>query len=325
MRNWVDYCKLLLFVYLVIIVPCFFLVSYFFQKLSADLQARVGPNLTGPIGIFQPIAEAVKLLRKGFPHSLEWTEELWFAVHVVALFSTVAVLPLGSWFLLVDTEMSVFLPFFGVFVLGLGMMILGINQVRVEGRVSGLRIASQVLTGAFPALISIVCVGIHVGSFQWSALMQAQNAIPLGWNIFGNPFLFVSFFIFVISGLTILCLPPLDSAMGSLDLQGGVSFGLGGKKLLLFQWSRFYGFFLWSTLTVALFLGGWNLPENMRLPWAETLFLVVKVLGLIVVIGIVTYSNPRPRTDQITDFIWKVLSPVSLVCLVGSALWKYSL
>lgn len=318
--------------YCFVIVPSGALMSYFERKLSADLQARVGPNRAGPIGILQPVADLLKLLQKEARGRWYWKENIWLGVHTMALYSTLAVLPLGSMALLVDTEMSAFLPFWSALVLALGTMLLGLSQDSVPGWFGGIRVAAQTLAGSFPALVTLLCVGVRAGSFRWSVLADSQGFTPWTWTLMSNPFQFVAFGVFVMSGLVLLAIPPLDGGMSMSDIHGGVSSHLHGRRLSLFHFGRFYGFFFWSVITVVLFLGAWALPSNLVssfkasgafqiLAFIELIWLLAKTFILMLLITWVAKVNSRGRVDQITDFTWRVLSPFSLAALVGASLW----
>jgi NADH-quinone oxidoreductase subunit H len=304
----------------------------FDRKLSADLQARVGPNRAGPAGMLQPLADLIKLLQKESHKQWTWRENFWLSVHTMALYSTLAVIPLGSAALLVDTEMSAFLPFWSGLVLALGTMLLGLSQGSVPGWFGGIRVAAQTLAGSFPALIALLCAGVHSGSFKWSLLAGVQGFSPWNWTVFSSPFQFIAFLIFVMSGLVLLAIPPLDGALSTSDIHGGVSSHLFGRRLSLFQFGRFYGFFFWSVITVVLFLGAWRIPQqiseglqNANAVWilavVELVLLLVKTFSLMLLIIWIARVNTRTRVDQITDFAWKVLSPFSLIALVGASLW----
>jgi NADH-quinone oxidoreductase subunit H len=330
--SWAVAIVALTCVYGAVILPSSAAMSYLERKLSADFQARVGPNRAGPAGILQPIADLFKLLQKESSGRRSWRETLWLGVHTMALYSTVAVLPLGSLVLLVDTDMSAFLPFWAALVLALGTMLLGLNQGSVPGWVGGIRVASQALAGAFPALIAILCAGVRAGSFRWSALAGSQSGSPFHWAAFANPFQFVAMMVFVASGLVLLGIPPLDGGVSLPDIHGGVSSHLHGRRLSLFRLGRFYGFFLWSVIAVVLFLGDWTIPEVVRLSLVEaeawrTLQLLElgtllgKTFALMLVVVTIARVTPRLRADQITDLSWRVLSPFALVALGGAALW----
>jgi NADH-quinone oxidoreductase subunit H len=147
-----------------------------------------------------------------------------------------------------------------------------------------------------------------------------------------NPFQFVAFVIFVVSGLIALGVPPMDGAHSSLDIHGGVGSHLHGRRLTLFRLSRFYGFFLWSVIASVLFLGAWNLPAPLEsalreseswgsLQFLEAACLLAKTFVLMMTIVWISRVNPRARVDQVTDFAWKVLSPFALFALIGVGLW----
>ncbi len=328
---WLVATAALSLVFLVVVLPSAALVEYFDRKLSADFQARVGPNRAGPAGILQPVADFLKLLQKQSTSQLHWREALWLSIHTMVLYSTVAVLPLGSLALLVDTDMSAFIPFWAVLVLALGTMFFGFSQSSVPGWLGGIRVAAQAMAGAFPALVALLCVGIRAGGFRWSEIATSQGSSPLHWTLTANPFQCLAFVIFTLSGLIILGIPPFDAALSTSDIQGGVASRLYGRRLSLFRLGRFYGFFLWSVISVVLFLGAWVLPpqiadalkENQSwqlLQVCELVWLLSKAFFLMLVIVWVARVSPRARVDQTTDLSWKILSPGALFALVGAGI-----
>lgn len=315
-----------------LIFPSGMLVVYLDRKLTADFQARIGPNRAGLSGLLQPFADLLKLLQKENVSPWSWREFLWLNVHTMALYSTVAVIPFGSLALLINTDMSAFLPLWAAMVLALGTLLLGLSHSTVPGWLGGIRVVAQALSGSFPALISILCAGVRAGGFRWSTLAESQGGTPFHWAAMSNPFQFLAFIIFVVSGLIFLGIPPMDGAYSVVDIHGGVSSHLSGRRLSLFRLGKFYGFFLWSIITVVTFLGAWILPfgfsdllreagQNEILQLLELLWLLVKVFSLMVLVIWVARVNPRSRVDQITDFSWKVLSPFALVALIGATLW----
>lgn len=315
-----------------VLVPCAALVSWASRKLGADFQARVGPNRAGGAGVLQSVADWIKLLQKTSAAPLRWNEWSWLLIQSMALFATAAVLPMGSLYLLLDTDLSAILPLWSALLIGLSGLFLGLSQGTVPGWMSGIRIASQTLAGAFPALIAILLVGLRAGDFKWSSILAAQGASPLEWLAFTNPFHFVSFIVFLVSGLVLFGVSPLEGGTSLPDLRGGVYAGLSGRRLSLLRLGRFYAFFLWSALTSILFLGGWLLPGMMRAgleevgtAWAvqavELLVFFIKTGFVMLAVIWVEKVTPRLRSDQVTDLAWKVLSPLSLLSLMGTAIW----
>lgn len=331
MPAWALAMLAIFFLYLGVIIPSAAVMSFLDRKLTADFQARVGPNRLGLAGLLQPVADLLKLLQKEERLGIGWRERLWFSVHTMALYATVAVIPLGSLLVLVDTDMSAIIPFWSVLVLTLGTMLVGFNQGTLPGWHGAVRVAALALAGAFPAMIALLTAGIQTGDFKWSSFAAAQSALPTGWLLFSSPFQFLAFCVFVVSGLVIVGSPPMDGGVWVSDLHDGVAAGLSGRRLSFHRLGHFYGFFLWSVITVVVFCGAWKLPfgidEGLRaadrpvtLQLLESGMLLSKTLLLMLAALSIARANPRGRADQVTELAWKVLSPVALFALGGSAL-----
>jgi NADH-quinone oxidoreductase subunit H len=330
--DWAVSMVGLIAVYTSVILPSSAFMSWMERKLIADFQARVGPNRTGPAGAFQSLADLLKLLQKKPVRADTRAEDVWLGVHTMALYSTVAVLPLGSSLLFVNTDMSVFLPFWAILMLALSTMLLGFSQKSINGWFGGVRVASQALAGALPALVCILCVGVRAGSFRWSELASSQGGTPLGWAAFSNPFQFLAFLIFVTSGLVVLNIAPTEGGLSQVNLHGGISADVSGRRLSLFRLGRFYGFFLWAVISAVIFLGAWILPWDLAstvqdqggrfaLAGVELVCVLLKAYALMMAVVWLSRVIPRGRVDQTTDFAWRVLSPFALSALMGSAIW----
>jgi NADH-quinone oxidoreductase subunit H len=314
-----------------VLLPCAALMSYLSRKIGADMQARVGPNRAGKAGIFQPVADLLKSLQKEDAASAtSFARQLALAIQTALLFSTVTILPLSSGLLMLDADMSIFLALW----VGLGAsmisLFIGFQEGSVPGWTSALRISVQAVTGAFPALVALLCVGVQTGSFRWTKILAAQGASPFSWLIFSTPFAPLAFVVFVVSGLILFSIPPMDSGISRPEVVGGFSSLWGGRNLSLFSFGRFYGFFLWSTMAVTLFLGGWSVPQAVQDAFSgdsvlilfEAATLLIKCFVLMLLVGGVTRVNPKTRADQITAFAWRVLSPAALFSLMGAAAWR---
>jgi NADH-quinone oxidoreductase subunit H len=322
----------------VVVLPSGAVLSIASRKMGADLQARIGPRLAGPAGVLQPVSDLLKLLqKKGAPSHLGGGSRIrtWSATffYIMTVYSTVAALPLGSTVLLIDAEMSAFLPFLASLVLALGTMLLGISHGTVPSWFGGLRVAQQAVAGAVPALFALLTAGMRSGGFRWTLLADSQAASPWSWGLFVSPFDFLAFVVFLAAGLVLLGVAPLEGGGSSKGGHGGISASLDGTRLLFFLMGRFYGFFLWSVITAVLFLGAWRLPSGVAemlresgtlwaLEGAEIALLLCKVFALMLGVSLVASVMPRLRTDQVADFSWRVLSPLSFLSLVGATVWK---
>jgi NADH-quinone oxidoreductase subunit H len=324
---------LLIAIYCGVLVPGAGLINYLNRKFTADLQARVGPNRAGPAGVLQPLADFFKSLQKEVDFkSLSLRETALFWIQSIALYATIAVLPLSSMILTVDTDMGVFLAFWAAFTVALMSLFLGLERASVPGWLSAVRVAVQALTGAFPAILSLFCAAMQAGGLRWSQIAASQGPFPFSWMIFRNPFEWIAFFVFVVSGLILFSAAPMDTGLDRVDVLGGFTSSLFARKRTLFNFGRFYGFFLWTVIASALFLGGWNIPEEMKQSLRESgnsalvsaleLFVILsKSFFLMIVVNLITKVSPSGRVDQITDFSWRVLSPAALFAAMGSALW----
>jgi NADH-quinone oxidoreductase subunit H len=324
---------LLVAIYCGVLVPCAGFINYVNRKLTADLQARVGPNRAGPAGVLQPLADFFKSLQKEVDFkSLDLRETALFWIQSIALYATIAVLPLSSMILTVDTDMGIFLAFWAAFTVALMSLFLGLERSSVPGWLSAVRVAIQALTGAFPAILSLFCAAMQAGGLRWSQIAAAQGPFPFSWMIFRNPFECIAFFVFIVSGLILFSTAPMDTGFDRVDVVGGFTSSLFARKRTLFNFGRFYGFFLWTVIASALFLGGWNIPEDLKQNLIESgnplvastlemLVILSKSLLLMVFVNLIMKVNPRGRVDQITDFSWRVLSPAALFAAMGSAIW----
>ncbi len=318
----------ILFVYLLVLFPFAYLFAYFDRKLTADLQARVGPNRAGFRGVLQVFADLVKLFQKDpafFSSGFE-KENIWFHIYIMLLFTGVVFLPLGSLTLLINTDMSALLPFCAAFVLAFCTLLFSLSQGEVQSSFGGLRVAVHVLSGAFPALVALQAACLYAGSFRWSVISESQGVFPQSWAAFTSPFLFISFCVFIVGGLVMWSLSPEEGGFS-------VSSKLSGKKFFIFRLGRFYGLFLWSVIAVVLYLGAWNMPaslydglknsqEYLLILFIELGVLLAKTLFLMFVVTGIVRVNPKIRVDQATDLSWKILSPLSLVSLIGTVLWS---
>lgn len=333
--EWFNLILNFLFVFAIIVVPVATLSVFTSRKLAADFQARVGPNRVGPKGLFQPLVDFTKLIGKRFDTQLSNEGKFWFFLYSVTIFSSLVVVPIGSTFVFLKSDINAFLPIWLMLLSSLVIVFLGFSKNTVSGTFGGFRAAFQMAAGVFPAIISTLCVGLEVGSFNWLDIVSIQKFSPMGWIAFSSPFHFLAFNTFFISGLVMMSIPPFDSAFSSSDIKGGMMTELSGYRLILFLFCRVYSLFMWSLITIVFFCGGWKLP-GFLLHWMieedlsflkqvlEIGFLLFKTFILVQMVTWMANVNPRLRVDQTTDFSWKILGPLSLLALIGVTVWTAS-
>lgn len=314
---WIVLPVSFLFFFFGILFPLYFLLSFFERKLAADLQARVGPNRTIGSGLLQTFADTLKLGGKTGGIPSEATVR-WFSAKNAFLYSTFAFVPLGFGFVFLDSELSAFLP---LTCLG-GFFLCGLFDQEgshdIEREIIGHREAFLWLSAWVPALIATTISVSRAGSGRWTAIIASQSHSPLNWTAFSSPFGFIGFFVFLFTGLVAFQLPPFH------ELDRGVG-RRSGEKLGIFSLNRFYLLFLWCLLATALFLGGQNVPEEAAPTYfyasVEILSTLTKASLIFIVLRVVARALPQLRQDQMSEFCWRILTPVSALCLVGELVW----
>lgn len=307
-----------LFFFVFIIYPLYFLLGFTERKLAADLQARVGPNRTAGNGLFQVFADTLKLGFKEDHAEANFFKRFLSSTKTAALYSMFAFLPLGTSLVFLDSDVSVFLPFACFGVIFLVSLFISDGSMNLEDEIMAHRETFLWLSAWIPALIAVSVAVARTGSARWTVILSSQSQGPFSWTLFSSPFGFISFFIFIFSGLVALQLPPFHS------IDRGVRYRTG-SKLALYNLDQFYSLFTWCILASALFLGGHATREI-----SDTTFIVgvyqlistlLKASGIFVLLRVVARALPQLRQDQMTEFCWRVLTPMALVSLIGELFW----
>ncbi|MGE4107423.1 MAG: complex I subunit 1 family protein [Bacteriovoracia bacterium] len=314
-----------------LLVPMAYLDVYVRRKFFADLQARVGPAEAGPRGYFQPLADFFKLIQKSPAHKPRRAELFWLGTLLCVALASVLTIPLSSRFNLFDTDMSAFVPLIFGIILSFFFLFYGFYRRDAQGWVGMIRNTAQALSGGFVVMVSILCVGLAVGGYRWQAILEHQGFWPGSWLVFQQPWpLFtIVFLAYYLGGLVVFSVSPFDAGFSRADLQGGFFQGVAGPSLSITRLLRFYGGFFWALATTVTFLGGWKLPgwavsltgEGLLLQVVQLVNLVMKVFLLMFATHWVVGSLPKPRSDQTTEFCWRILGPCALGALLIECLW----
>jgi NADH-quinone oxidoreductase subunit H len=327
--NHIPHIPWMLFLYSFVICSTY-CYAYIHRKLRADLQARVGPRVAGKFGLLQPLADYLKCIRKQ-RSPLDFQKTAWIYLISMFLFSTIVVLPITPSFLFSNYQFCLFLLLLSILVLCLGWVLIEIEEP-IFGWFRSIRFIQQSMISILPALISILCVGLTIGSFEWEKIAQHQGFMPWNWVIFYNVFTFFNFFVFLVSGLIASHFFPLDAAIRDSHAIGSAFQEFSGKRYLFFLFARYYCWLFWNVATVVLYLGAWKLPTTLEIflqnlglsgmvHTLELLFIFSKTMILMLTVHWVSESMPKPRVDQIAYFAWTVLIPIALMSTIGCTLW----
>jgi NADH-quinone oxidoreductase subunit H len=276
------------------------------RKLLALWQDRYGPNRVGPYGLFQVMADVIKIFFKE-----DWIPPFADrAVFVMApgiligtILLTFAVIPFTSNFLVLDSNIGL-LFFLGNSSLGVYSIVLGgwasNNKYSLLGSIRG---SAQMLTYEVFMGLSLIGVVMMADSFSLREIVEAQRN---GWFVFPQ---FFGFAIFLIAGLAETHRTPFDIPEADGELVAGYHSEYSGMKFGMFFVGEYMGITLISSLIVTLFFGGWLGPSF--LPPAFWFFF--KTAIFICLFILIRASLPRPRYDQVMELGWKILLPLVLL------------
>ena len=306
---------------LAIIVPLLLGVAYltwFERKVMGAIQLRKGPNVVGPFGLWQPFADAIKMLFKEtiFPAG---ADKVLFTIAPMITFGLAviawAVIPVNDHWAVANINVGI-LYLFAISSLGVyGIIIAGWASNSKYAFLGALRSAAQMVSYEVSMGFVIVTVLMCVGSLNLNDIVLAQRHV---W--FAIPLLPL-FVIFFISGLAETNRAPFDLAEGETEIVAGFFVEYSAMTFALFFLGEYANMILISAMTTTLFLGGWLSP----IPFAPftlipgVFWFLLKILVCLFVFVWVRATLPRFRYDQIMSLGWKVFLPISLIWLVLTA------
>lgn len=316
------------FVLLLLVLPGVPVLVYVERKVCAFIQGRVGPNRVGPLGLLQPIADALKAMFKEdlVPQSVD---RFLYTIAPLLVFLPPAlaftVIPFGDHW----AGVPLVIADFGVGILFLmSFLSVGVYGLSIGGWASnnkysllgGLRASAQMISYEIALTLSILTVVVLTQEVRLTKLVELQTGGLFTWNVFSLPGA-VACMVFFISALAENNRLPFDLPECEAELVGGYHTEYSTMKFSLFMMGEYVAMMLMSALFVTLFLGGWHFPgltggaDPDRSFGAAALTVgvfVTKVFAVLFVYVWIRWSLPRFRYDQLMDLGWKKLIPISL-------------
>jgi NADH-quinone oxidoreductase subunit H len=320
---------LLSVVAIVLVFPALFALTVLLERKGLGrMQNRYGPNRVGPFGILQPIADAIKSLTKEDIVPLSADAAVHFlapVVLVVAVFMGFAVLPMGRNMVLVDMDASLLFYFAVGASTELSVFMAGWSSRNKYSLLGAMRAVAQMISYEVPLLISSLTVVMISGSLSLVKIVEAQNHYTWGlphWYIF-TPWGFAGFVMYAIAATAETNRSPFDLPEGESELVAGYFTEYSGFKFALFFLGEYLAMFSISGLGTTLFLGGWTAPIA-ALNWVPSwIWFFSKLMLSIFVFIWLRGTLPRMRQDQLMNFAWKFILPLTLLNLFVAALWHF--
>lgn len=314
-------------------------LSYFERRLVGFLQIRLGPNRVGWQGVFQPIADALKLFAKEdiIPTRVEklvyLSGPVLIIVPALVVFSVIPFGPPTNLFGLLPQAVPPYLTDINISVLFvLGVSSFGIYGIILGGWASnnkfslmgGLRSAAQLISYEVPMGFAIVAVLLMAGSLSLVSIVEAQRQAHV-WYVFPG---FVAFFIYFVCGVAETNRNPFDLPEAEAELVAGFHTEYSGMKFAFYFLAEYANMIVVSSMATVLFFGGWLRPFPS---WGFLSFLDVipPVVWFLAKVAVFLYcyiwfrgTFPRVRFDQLMALGWKVFLPVSLanVMVIGTVI-----
>jgi NADH-quinone oxidoreductase subunit H len=306
--HWLDAVIRVIFVVLLMTLTVLAL-TYIERKVLAKIQLRLGPTRTGPAGMAQPVADAVKLLTKEDLRPAladRWVFQIApYAIFVPTFLAFISLpfapswgvrsLPLGLFYILAMTSVSI-----------VGWVMAGWGSDNKYALLGAIRAAAQMISYEIPLVLSVIGVAMIAHTLDITRIVTDQGRIPyIVWQPLG-------FIVFVTAMLAELNRTPFDIPVAESEVVGGPFIEYSGIRWSMFQLTEYSSAFIYSVLGSALFLGGWNWPlGNSAGLWLQLIWTLLKTSILILSVFWIRATFPRLRIDQLMSFAWKVLIPLT--------------
>ncbi|MBV8228801.1 MAG: NADH-quinone oxidoreductase subunit NuoH [Planctomycetaceae bacterium] len=306
------------------------------RKVAARFQDRIGPNRVGPLGLLQPIADALKLLTKEsiVPRAADqWVHLLAPVVILTSAFLVLAVIPFGVNLAPVNIPSGLL---YLVAVSGLsplGIFLAGWSSRNKYALLGAMRAVAQLVSYEIPQVLSTVPIVLWSGSLSLVTIFNKQ--LDYGWFLFSPPGA-LAFVILLIASLAEVNRTPFDLPEAESEIIAGFHTEFSSMRFGLFFLAEYLSVFGVSCLATALFLGGGtpipfsDFPINLLGTTTTSYVLVNAILvptfflkvGLMVFVMFwVRATLPRMRVDRLMNFAWKYMVPMSLVNILAAAVW----
>jgi NADH-quinone oxidoreductase subunit H len=292
------------------------------RKVCAFMQNRLGPNRVGPYGIFQTIADLIKLLLVELI-PIKKADKFLFNlapfIVIIASFMAIAAIPFANGLHAIDLNIGI-LYVIAVSAMGvIGILLAGWSSNNKYSLIGAMRSGAQIVSYELSVGLALITVVILAGTMQFSEIVEAQRT---GWFIFkGHIPAFIAFIIFLISSTAETNRGPFDLAEAESELTAGYHTEYSGIKFAFFFLAEYMNMFIVASIAATVFLGGW-MPfhvghwdgfNNVMDYIPPFIWYIGKTFFVIFLMMWFKWTFPRLRIDQLLTLEWKYLLPINLV------------
>jgi len=289
------------------------------RRVAGFFSERVGPNRVGPLGLLQPINDAIKILSKESVIPQAADKFIYMAAPLLIMTISVTMyglLPYGPGIRPISLNVGILFFLAVSSTTTIAVLMAGWGSNNKYSLLGGMRTVAQIISYEIPMALSIIGIVMLSGSLDLGAITDAQKNL---WNIVLQP---IAFVIFVISAQAELTRSPFDMTEAEQEFVAGYHTEYMGMRFALFFMAEYANLFAMAALGVILFLGGSNGPFLPGWIW-----FILKTYAFIMFLLWIRWTLLRIRVNRMMMLNWKVLIPISLVNLlltgVGIKLWQY--
>jgi NADH-quinone oxidoreductase subunit H len=296
---------------------------YFERKVIGYMQFRKGPNRVGPFGLFQSIADVLKLLLKEDVIPKNADRNLFILAPIITFvpaFTIIATIPFTD--RLFNADLNVGLLFYVALssISTIGIILGGWASNNKFALMGGMRSAAQMISYEVPLVISVIGVVMLSSSLNLRAIVENQAGGLLHWHFIPQ---IIGFVVFIIAGISELNRTPFDLPEAESELVAGYHVEYSGFRFAFFMLSEYVYVFALASLTTVLFLGGWHSPVAILDFIPGILWFILKFSFIVFTLFWFRATLPRVRVDQLMGLGWKVLLPLSLLNIFVTAIYSY--
>ena len=317
---------------IIVVIPLFLIVAYTTyseRKIIGFMQSRLGPTRVGPSGMFQPIADVIKLLTKEVIIPSNANKGLFLSAPIIMLVPSLlvwSVIPLSEYFVISNINAGL------LFILALtslsvyGVILAGWASNSKYAFLGSMRSAAQIIAYEIAMGFALVGVLMAAGSLNLQEIILSQKGGILSW--YWLP-LFPLFLIYLIAGIAETNRAPFDVSEGESEIVAGFHVEYSGVAFAMFFLAEYMNLILISILVSILFFGGWLSPFESTLldpffSWIPGFFwLSIKTLAFIFLFLWLRATLPRYRYDQIMRLGWKIFLPITLFWIFVEGIMIY--
>ncbi len=282
------------------------------RKVIARIQDRIGPNRVGRYGLLQSVADALKLMTKE-DITPSGADKLAFnlAPLIIVIFALLmwAVMPFAPGLIGTNINVGLFYILAISSVSVVGLLLAGWGSNNKYALLGAFRSVAQLVSYEVPMVLALLIPILLAGTMSMQGLVVAQST----WYIIVVP---LSAIIFLISALAELGRTPFDLLEAESEIVAGFHTEYSGMKFALFFLAEFINTLFMSGLFAAIYLGGWRGPGAVQYPLLGLIYFMIKMFFVYFILIWIRGTLPRVRIDQLLNFNWKFLVPLSLVLIL---------